>query len=397
MLSSDATPAAAPLAPLPRAADWPTALGYVLARPRHLRVHFQPIADLRRGEVCGYEALARFPPGVLPEDSAPGAWLYAAAQHGLSGPLEALLVRAALASRAVVTRDRFLAVNVSPAALVTPEVGGAFLEQARLDGIVVELTGGADAGDPLGVREIVDHLRRRGARIAVDDAGARFGTLQRITALRPQFIKIDAAVIADVDHDETRVAMVRTLAGFAARIDAVLIAEGVERLEQLDTLVRLGVPLAQGFAIGVPAVAMTEMDRTLARHLRDRAAAVPTGAGLAVSGIGELADPSPSLVAPAHRADIAAVLARHPAATGLALLDERGRPVAVLERTAFLHGLGEPTHPLVLPAATTVRDAARRAVARPPGHRYDPIACVDGLGRYAGLVPIDRLIERLAG
>jgi hypothetical protein len=287
-------------------------------------------------------------------------------------------------------------VNVSPAALVTPEVGGAFLEHARLDGVVVELTGGADAGDPLGVREIVDHLRRRGARIAVDDAGARFGTLQRITALRPQFIKIDAAVIADVDHDETRVAMVRTLAEFAGRIDAVLIAEGVERLEQLDVLVRLGVPLAQGFAIGVPAVAMTEMDRTLARHLRDRAA-VETGAGPAVSGIGELADPSPSLVVPADRADIAAVLARHPGATGLALLDERSRPVAVLERTAFLHGLGEPTHPLVLPAATTVRDAARRAVARPPGHRYDPIACVDGLGRYAGLVPIDRLIERLAG
>ena len=86
----------------------------VLEQPGRVRPHFQPIVDLQRGEVCGYEALARFTdwPGVPPCD------VFAAADdQGMGGALEAQMVREVLEARPHVAADRFLSVNLSPRAV----------------------------------------------------------------------------------------------------------------------------------------------------------------------------------------------------------------------------------------------------------------------------------------
>src|SRR5207248_266552 len=139
----------------------------------------------------------------------------------------------------------------------------------RLDAVVVELTDMGDEGaGPLLVRDALDHLRARGARVAVDDVGARFGSLHRITVVRPDFVKLDGSVVAAVDRAEAEAGMGVTLAEFAGRSGARRLAEGIERSSRVDALVRLGVPFGRGFALGAPTPAMTEIDRGAVARVR---------------------------------------------------------------------------------------------------------------------------------
>ncbi len=159
-------------------------LSDVLEQPGRVRPHFQPIVDLQRGEVCGYEALARFTdwPGIPPCD------VFAAADgHGMGGALEAQMVREVLEARPHVAVDRFLSVNLSPHAVMSDEVQAAFGEADRLDSVILEITEQTDTDlDTLGAA--LAELRARGALVAVDDAGAGYGSLRRITALHPHFV-----------------------------------------------------------------------------------------------------------------------------------------------------------------------------------------------------------------
>jgi EAL domain-containing protein (putative c-di-GMP-specific phosphodiesterase class I) len=120
-----------------RAHDWSEILDDVLGRPGRLRPHFQPVVDLQRGEVCGYEALARF---AGHDDLRPTEVFAAAEEQGLGGVLEAQMVREVLDARPHLPPDRFLAVNASPRALLTEEVHRAFRAAGWLDRVIVEVT-----------------------------------------------------------------------------------------------------------------------------------------------------------------------------------------------------------------------------------------------------------------
>jgi hypothetical protein len=198
-------------------------------------------------------------------------------------------------------------------------------------------------------------------------------------------------VVADIDHDDSRVAMIRTLAEFAGRTDAFLIAEGIERSEQLEALVRLRVPLGQGYALGKPTPAMTEVDREVSARVRHQA-----GAEASAAGVGHLAEPVPHLPRGADREAVAEAFAHEPRAPAAVLVDERGVPVALVERAGFLRGEDSSSAvPLAVPRMTAPAEAARRAMTRSRAERYHPIVILDELGRSTGVVQIDVLIDRL--
>lgn len=366
---------------------WIAALQQILAEPKCVRVHYQPIVDLQRGLVRGYEALARFPEaaGIGPRD-----WFVAAARLGYAGALEAQLLQAALVTRPLLVRDRFIAVNVSPQALLSSEVQAVLAAERSLEQLVVELIDLDDGADQEHVAEVLTGLRGRGAMVAVDDAGAESRSLDRVTALRPHFVKVDGAVIAGIEHDEARAEIIRTLGAFAAKLDAWVVAEGIETPEQLDALVRLGVPLGQGFALGRPVAAMGELDREVARRMRQRTLSGVNTERL--SGLKEAA-----LVVPIQGGPdaVTTAFAAEPHAEHAVVLAPDGRPVGVLDRPAHDRGT-PPRAPLCLFGVMPVTDAARRAMARPLGTRFDPIAIVDQRGAYLGVVPIDRIVAVLA-
>ncbi|WP_205699520.1 EAL domain-containing protein [Conexibacter sp. SYSU D00693] len=308
---------------------WPHLLAEVLAAPERLRVHFQPIVDLRAGVVRAYEALAR-PTG----DQPPAAWFAAAANLGCAGALEAQVLEAALTQRPLLGRGRSVAVNLSASALRSDDVRAVLSRHGRLDALVVEVTAQGPDVDPTSVGEALAALRAAGAQVAADDADALDAEL--LAALSPRYVKVHHRVAGDA-------------LPIAARLGATVVAKGVEADEDLEALGRLGVPLAQGFALGVPSAVPGELDHAIAAGLR----------GLAI-------------------ADRRAVVTLGELAAGTSLVDL-------------------PDGTLELPASTPLGEAARFAMTRQAPARFAPVVAVDDAGRRIGAVPVERLVVALAG
>jgi EAL domain-containing protein (putative c-di-GMP-specific phosphodiesterase class I) len=232
---------------------------HLLAHPADLETVFQPIVSVDRWRVVGYEALARFRVGPT---RSPGAWFADAVEVGLSADLQALAVRRArqAAARAGLPAGIFLSVNVRPQDLAHPLVTRA-LGSGSLERLVIEVTEDEPIGDYPAMRAAMRPYLARGARFAVDDAGAGFASMRHVTELHPAFVKLDAHLVRGLGDDEARQALVRAIVGFAAEIGAESVAEGVEQPADLALLARTGLPiLAQGFAIARPGPAWPTVD-----------------------------------------------------------------------------------------------------------------------------------------
>jgi EAL domain-containing protein (putative c-di-GMP-specific phosphodiesterase class I) len=213
-----------------------------------VKIALQPVVELATGAVVGHEALSRFG-GRVPTDR----WFRAAGRHGLGAELERLTLRAALALLPQLPAPGFLAVNVSPAALTDPEVL-ALLYDSDLSRVVVEITEHEAVADYPEARATLDRLRRFGARIAVDDTGAGFASLRHVLLLQPEVIKLDTSITRDVDTDARQQALVVALMSFAGEVGSEVLAEGVETEEQLQALMAIGVPVGQGWHLGLPVI-----------------------------------------------------------------------------------------------------------------------------------------------
>ena len=207
----------------------------------------QPIVDVSSGLLIAAEALARFPT----QPDAPVEETFALAHATGRGPeLEAACLRAALRLRRIeLSPDVLLTVNVSPDALGHPSVQAAL--QCDLDGVVVEVTEHA-AGDLPALRASLDDLRSRGARIAIDDASTGYAGLLRLTALRPDLVKLDRGLVTGARSSLEQRAVIEALVSLSRRIGATVLGEGVESLDDLAVMAELDVDYAQGFYISQP-------------------------------------------------------------------------------------------------------------------------------------------------
>jgi EAL domain-containing protein (putative c-di-GMP-specific phosphodiesterase class I)/AmiR/NasT family two-component response regulator len=212
-----------------------------------LQILFQPILDLRDRRVVGLEALARFsgPPNRSPE-----LWFREAAGLGLGEDLELTAIRIALRSLDCVPPDAHLAVNTSHRTAMSPRLLDV-LSQVDASRIVVEITEHEQADDYEAFRRSLEALRRRGVRVAIDDAGAGF-SLRHALALDPHILKLDISLTRDIDNDRARRALASALVRFAEEMDVTMIAEGIESDAELQELLGLGVMYGQGFLLGVP-------------------------------------------------------------------------------------------------------------------------------------------------
>ncbi len=336
---------------------------------------FQPIVDLPRGVICGYEALARFPPDLA--DAEPQQWFAAAALHGFSSRLEATALSVILADRSHVPAGCFLSVNLSPDALLSADVQAVLSSLSDLGGLVVEITEQTPVEDYGALGAVLDGLRERGAMVAVDDTGAGYASLSHLLALRPEFVKLDRSLVSGVDRDPRRAAAVRAIGAFSSELDAWMVAEGVEREAELERLIELEVPLVQGYLLGHPEPPMPRLPGDVVRMLR-RQRRAPTPDRLSA-----IARPAPVV----H--DEPDVIAE---ATILVLED--GRPWRVLVPAG---GRRAGRHPaMCVVAGEGIRDVALRAVARQSEDRYSPVCLCNLFGRPLGLITIESLLESLA-
>jgi diguanylate cyclase (GGDEF)-like protein len=225
---------------------------------------FQPIVSLSTGRVAGYEALTRFP---SPPDRRPDEWFALAQRVGLGPQLEARAVAAALATPGR-PEGTYLSFNLSPSALASPDV--VAILPADLAGLVIEITEHERVADEDTLRRTLVPLRERGARIAVDDAGAGYAGLQQVMRIQPDIIKLDRSLVAEVDSDPAKAALIDAFVRFAQSTGAVVCAEGIETPAELGAVADLDVTYGQGFGLARPSAPWAEMSPWVAATLSRR-------------------------------------------------------------------------------------------------------------------------------
>jgi EAL domain-containing protein (putative c-di-GMP-specific phosphodiesterase class I) len=219
-------------------------------RREAIQTAFQPIFDLVTRRVVGVEALARF---TVEPVATPDVWFADAEMVGHGRPMELLAIRTALGNSAALPNNLYIALNVSPSTLASPQLLATLLESGvPPDRLVVEVTEHTSIPDYAPLQEARARLRHHGIRLSVDDAGSGYASFRHIVALAPDIIKLDRALIAGLDHDEARRALVAAVVMYALQSGAVLVAEGIENAVELAALESLGVDSAQGYHLGRP-------------------------------------------------------------------------------------------------------------------------------------------------
>lgn len=206
----------------------------------------QPIVDLASGRRVGAEALSRFPA----EWGTPPDVVFAEAHRvGLGHRLELLaLERAAdLLGRI----DGYIAMNVSPATLLTPECG-ELLGRLPLRRVLLELSEHDQVEDYGLLTAVLAPLRAGGMRLAIDDVGAGFSSLRHIVVTSPDVIKIDRSIVTGLNSDPVLNKLVQSLVEFGHGCRVRVVAEGVETDGEAAALRTLGVDYGQGWHYGRP-------------------------------------------------------------------------------------------------------------------------------------------------
>jgi EAL domain-containing protein (putative c-di-GMP-specific phosphodiesterase class I)/DNA-binding NarL/FixJ family response regulator len=226
----------------------------IVGRVRHAldsgepQIVFQPIVELKSGQMAGFEALSRF---SAEPTRTPDVWFAEAHSVELGVDLETAAIRHALDSSRSLDAQTFLAVNASPSLVTSGELSTVIDKMYGRD-IVIEMTEHAEVDDYEELQAALIQLRGFGIRVSVDDAGAGFASLRHILRLVPEFIKLDISLTSGIDRDLAKRALAHGLVTFASEIGTKIVGEGVESAAELDVLRELGADYAQGYHLGRP-------------------------------------------------------------------------------------------------------------------------------------------------
>ena len=249
---------------------------------------FQPVIDLRNGEVLAFEGLTRLPDGTPFRD--PGVLFEAAEAAGRTYELDLACITSILHGARTIDRRVSLNLNLSPRTLETPEFApGPFVARLSMAGwepqrVIIELTEREAVRDIDRLRRVLERLRATGIRIAADDVGAGNAGLRLLSQIHFDIVKLDLALVQEGARRGSSLDVVRSIADLAARWGAMVIAEGVETPAQLRLLRSLPIAAAQGYLLGRPAAVPDQRSIDL-DALESGAIGAPTEAP--PTGIGE--------------------------------------------------------------------------------------------------------------
>lgn len=211
-------------------------------------IHYQPIFNLNSNEITGYESLSRF--NTTPNKS-PDIWFAEASQVNLGEELEMLAIKSAIKGVQHFKKGTYIAINTSPEYVLNGAVARV-LDGIDLKRIVLEITEHAPINNYADFRKALEPLREQGMRIAIDDAGSGYSSLQHVLEIEADIIKLDITLTQNINFNHRKYLLAKALCGFSKAINCSIVAEGVETVEELNTLRELGVDSAQGYLLGHP-------------------------------------------------------------------------------------------------------------------------------------------------
>lgn len=230
-----------------------------MLREERLTSHFQPIVETASPQrIFAFEALVR-------GRQADGELVGGGPIMGKASEAD-LLFQVDLAARRSAVRafgvraapDQRVFINFSPSSIYDPAYCLRTTFRAveenglRPDQVVFEVTESEGVDDLVSLTDVLHHYREAGFGVALDDLGSGYGSLNRLHALNPDFVKIDMALVRDVDRQPHKAALAAKLLEAARSMGICSVAEGVETERELHWLREHGADLVQGFFIGRP-------------------------------------------------------------------------------------------------------------------------------------------------
>jgi EAL domain-containing protein (putative c-di-GMP-specific phosphodiesterase class I) len=221
-----------------------------------VRSVYEPIVEVATRTVFGYEALARGPEGS--DLHSPAALFKSASEQDFLFQLDRLCRESGLDGARDFPGDAKLFLNIRPTTIYDPSFRSDTLRRT-LEGcglaptdVVLEISEQESISNFEIFREVRDYYGNLGFQIAMDDVGAGYASLEAVMELSPEFIKVDRAFVTGIDEDPTRQELLRALRSVSEQIGARIIGEGLDTLEELEMLGRLGIPFGQGWLFGKP-------------------------------------------------------------------------------------------------------------------------------------------------
>ncbi|BCK87523.1 blue light- and temperature-regulated antirepressor BluF [Sideroxyarcus emersonii] len=215
---------------------------------------FQPVVDIPLRRVYAYEALVR---GA--EGQSAASVLAQVTEENRYAFDQACRVKA-IETAARLGLDRRLNINFMPNAVYHPEaclrltLKAAQEHEFPLDLITFEFTEDEQIMDRAHLTGIVQTYKAHGFQTALDDFGAGYAGLSLLSDFQPDTIKIDRCLVANVDTEKPRQAIIEGLLRTAEILGISVVAEGVERQKELKTLLGMGIQRFQGFLFAKPAI-----------------------------------------------------------------------------------------------------------------------------------------------
>ncbi|ATJ84656.1 bifunctional diguanylate cyclase/phosphodiesterase [Halomonas beimenensis] len=368
---------------------------------------FQPIVDAGCQGIFGYEALARGP-SDSPLHSP--LTLFDTAKHtGRLVELDLLCRRLAIEAFARLDLPGRLFLNVMPTSLLEHDFQEG-LTRAFLDGVglspervVIELTEHLPIHDYALMRQAVDHYRRMGFQVALDDLGAGYSSLRHWAELRPDFVKVDRHFVQDIDRDPGKCQFLNSLLEVSRSLGCRVIAEGIETDGEQRCLWGMNCTLMQGYHFARPALDPPRRLEPSGSALPSISGTFGTSAAMLCRHLGPVAQGTPV-------PEVVERFRRDPELRCLAVLDDDRRPVGLVRQHEFLGLFTNPfSHALharrdidtlmdrrmlVVEESMPLEALSRRVTGSPKGRR-DDFVIVDGAGRYRGLGQVIDLLREI--
>ncbi len=373
---------------------------------------YQPIVSLKDGVVFGYEALTRGP-----EKSAfrsPLKLFRTAEQEGKLYELDKLAREKAIRGCGKLSTEQKIFINI-PASIIlepdfTPGQTLRLLQECGLHptNVVLEITERTSVENFDTAKRVLEHYRKQGYQIAIDDAGAGYSSLEAIAELQPDYIKIDRSLTEQIHTSRVKEYIVETFVTFATKMNIGLIAEGIERLEDLDKLMRMGVHYVQGYLLGRPNKLLIEPEPEIQQFilkLSDNMARAPYQ-----KTIGDLAARTGCFTVGTPISEVSLYLRQHDEEQGVAVVDTTGKPVGLMMREKLFQELsgqygialfwGKPVEqlmddrPLIVEEYTSLERVSKLAMAREMRRLYD-LVMITKDGMLQGTASVRSILEHI--
>lgn len=227
----------------------------LLRKGECFRAVSMPLLKLDDESLIGYEILSRGPAGAfeMPDDL-----FRVSCEHNLLTIVDLRCLKTCLSavSQPKFNQDARFHVNLFPSTIIDTPIERLltlFPANLKKGNYCIEISEQQFIGDPAYLRDHVAQLKEHGILVAIDDVGFGRSSLESLILLEPDIVKIDRKYVSGIADDPSKARLLKRLVKVVNALGAELVAEGIERREELDLLVEIGVPFGQGWYWGKPA------------------------------------------------------------------------------------------------------------------------------------------------